>query len=887
MKPNRLHFGWVSRRDSLALKPTKKQGSSMDKSILIPTLNQDFLVAIFGKDWKTAHVTSFSDDPSNIAPDRRGICWSGGYADRLLPPGNQYFTISRFDPLDGRAVRRKAHFIACYVIVADDVGEKLPITHLEQLPPPNYKLLTSSGSQQWGWILLEPCHDRRLVDNLLDGLVKLGLAPDGKDPGMCGVTRYVRLPDGYNSKANRLIDGQPFDCKLLEFDPWSQRFTMDELAEPFKIDIYAERRETATGAASVDHPIVEVVQVKKELSSGRYDITCPWVEDHTEKNDSGTAIWTNADLSIGFKCHHGHCSDRTGEDLIRWIDGGHPGWSKRLDEWKTYKSLGVDKNIDEIDLVRIDPIRIDPIKKAPSLIAILDELLAELARLPKNKIAEEHAFKILRIADKVERVDQIRAHDRVKEHLGWSTKDLKVILKEQRVKWYPREEINQHKQLNFYKFPHKEVSEDKVHLYDTVENTKHLLREYKITTNLDQITKENFLAIPGENCTEEASLIETIIGLVRLHNLPQMNIINRVSNECRENPVNRVVEHLSNLDYRGNGYIQQLAEHITVELGTEYIRDNVLRLWMIMACAAADHAESTPNEEAVAKFDSVMIFVGEQGLKKTQFFKAMLPKPLRQYFNDGQFIDPTDKDSVSECIQWWVVEAGEIDGVFKKADISRFKAFLSKSTDVFRRPYERSSIKYQRRTAFVGSANERDFLKDHTGNRRYWPLLVERLIMPTDENLLNNAWSEAWELYLSGKVWWPEAHLEKTLSDQTKSFLAPITDEPVEEAVRHLIDLRQGAFKYDVLKLNDIRNALKSAGLSGHNVEKIPTLTMLGLIMKRHDLGVPVRTTSGRYWIVRNFEKYQLMSSTDVERYYKASDVGGKEALLTKVKSLF
>ena len=850
------------------------------------TINEPFLQAIFGEDWETAHITSFRDDPSNIEPDRRGICWAGHYAKHgPLSLGNQYFTISRFEPLDNKAVRRKACFIACYVIVADDVVEKLPVDLVEKLPAPNYKLLTSAGSQQWGWILQNPCHDRRVVDNLLDGLVKYGLAPDGKDPGMRGVTRYVRLPGGYNSKASRLIGGEPFDCRLLEFDEWSQRSTIEELAVPFGIDLDAERKEVTEGAANVNHPILSMIEVKSEQSPGAFDVTCPWVADHTGGDDSGTAVWTNADLSFGFKCHHGHCSDRTGKHLMGWIEESAPGWSKKLERWKTYKELGVEKDIDEIEDVTEPE---SPIKQPPSPKTILDKLLSELMRLPKNEIAEKHAFEILKVADKVSRVDQLRAHDRVKDYLSWSVKDFKVILREQRTKWYSGEKSGKYKQLNFHKFPDREDLQDKVRLYDTVENTRHLLKGYGITTNLDQITKQNFLSVPGEDSKEESSLIETIIGLVRFHDLPQKNTVNRVADECRKNPINPVTKYLKNLDYQGSGHIQQLAEHITVEPGTGHIRDKVFRMWMIMACAAADYAESTPNKQAKSKFDSVMIFVGNQGIKKTQFFGAMLPSSLRQYFNDGVMIDPTDKDSVSECVQWWVVEAGEIETIFKKVDIGRFKAFLSRSVDVFRKPYERSAIKHQRRTVFVGSANEREFLKDHTGNRRYWPLLVKSVIMPENEELIDNAWAEAWQAYIEGEQWWPDEDFEKVLLDQTRSFQVPITDEPVNEAIRAMIELGLGVFKHDVLKLADIRTALKLSGLSGHNVEKVPTITMIGRIMNQENLGVSVRTSAGIYWIIRDFEKYQQMSNAAVERYYKTfAVVGGKDSLISKVKDLF
>ncbi len=230
----------------------------------------------------------------------------------------------------------------------------------------------------------------------------------------------------------------------------------------------------------------------------------------------------------------------------------------------------------------------------------------------------------------------------------------------------------------------------------------------------------------------------------------------------------QVVEHLKSLEYKGAGFIQQLAEHVTVESGTDHIRDRVFRMWMIMACAAADYAESTPNKEALAKFEYIMIFVGEQGVGKTIFFGAMLPKELRQYFNDGVYIDLNDSDLVSQCLQNWAVETTDLLPI-----PYGFNCFLGKSSDAYRRPYEQSLEHHQRQTVFVGSINEREFLDSSTINRRYWPLFVEKLVIPNDIELINNAWAEAWTAYITGEQWWPQPDFEADLlSHQITSFQA-------------------------------------------------------------------------------------------------------------------
>lgn len=278
--------------------------------------NQEFLEAIFGDEWEKAHVTSFPDDPSNIPVERRGFCWAGGPASRLLHNmvgnENQYFTISLFQK--GR--RRCGEFDACFVIVADDVGEKVPYERVELLPEPSYKLRTSEGSEQWGWLLDPVEEDRWRVERLLEGLIKEGLVPSGKDPGMRGVTRYVRLPEGINTKTGR----NNFNCVIESWRP--DLFTsVDSLAAAFDIDLTERPRELVLPSGGgvgefPNHPIWKEVIVTGHGADGWVRIDCPNSAEHSTDDPSGAAVRTMIDGSVQFVCHHGHCEDITGGKLV-------------------------------------------------------------------------------------------------------------------------------------------------------------------------------------------------------------------------------------------------------------------------------------------------------------------------------------------------------------------------------------------------------------------------------------------------------------------------------------------------------------------------------------------------------------------------------------------
>jgi hypothetical protein len=270
--------------------------------------NTVFLKAIFGNQWEQAHIASFPDDPNAIVPARRALCWAGGHAryKTTNDDWNNYFTISLFNGFK----RSKNIFKSTHVIVADDVKEKIPEERAKMLPIPSYKLRTSAGSEQWGWILDEPCTSRDMVDNLLDGLVSEGLSPSGKDPGMKGVTRYVRLPNACNTKASRMIDGKHFRCELLE---WNEVTTcMSELASCFNIDLWAKRTESVENYAQLnDHPIFGVVNITG-VNGEWTQIDCPNAEAHSSADASGAAVRTLADGQIEFMCHHGACGGEAG-----------------------------------------------------------------------------------------------------------------------------------------------------------------------------------------------------------------------------------------------------------------------------------------------------------------------------------------------------------------------------------------------------------------------------------------------------------------------------------------------------------------------------------------------------------------------------------------------
>lgn len=321
--------------------------------------NQEFLFSIFGEDFIWAHVTDFFHDPGKGFTEESARAWLGNYYVNIIlrEQANQYFTISLFhETTDGLARRRKELFKATYCIVIDDVGEKIPVDLLLDKPAPSWILETSPGSQQWGYILDEPCTDRVTVENMLSGLVSL-ICPDGVDSGMMGVTRYVRLPEGYNTKKSKvaLNEGKIFKCRMILWQP-EVKVSIDDLADSFNIDLTkASKYSSAADYELLEdhyasrHPAWQALSIKSIINEGRYDISCPWVGEHTDPSDDRATVFIHLDGYMSFKCHHGHCDKRTGTDLLNYLKVTIPDWEYLYYEYRK-------------ELAKLNPISPSPIK---------------------------------------------------------------------------------------------------------------------------------------------------------------------------------------------------------------------------------------------------------------------------------------------------------------------------------------------------------------------------------------------------------------------------------------------------------------------------------------------------------------------------------------------
>lgn len=150
------------------------------------------------------------------------------------------------------------------------------------------------------------------------------------------------------------------------------------------------------------------------------------------------------------------------------------------------------------------------------------------------------------------------------------------------------------------------------------------------------------------------------------------------------------------------------------------------------------------------KFDYMLTIRGRQGLGKS----ALIAKLGGEWFSDT-FTTMQGKEAYEQVQGSWIVEIGELAGM-RKAEAETIKLYISKQSDRFRPAYGRRLQEFPRQCIFIGTTNESQFLRDTTGNRRFWVVNTPnkpRLDMWEEltPDLIRQIWGEAVALYHKGE----------------------------------------------------------------------------------------------------------------------------------------
>lgn len=237
-----------------------------------------------------------------------------------------------------------------------------------------------------------------------------------------------------------------------------------------------------------------------------------------------------------------------------------------------------------------------------------------------------------------------------------------------------------------------------------------------------------------------------------------------------------VRDYLNSLKWDGVQRVEKLFVYYLGAEDTEYTRA-VTRKWFVGAVARA----MIPG----VKFDNMIVLVGNQGIGKS-FLGAKLG---RSWYSDTLFT-VQGKDAYDQLKGSWIIEMSELSAM-KKAEVESTKMFISKQEDTYRAAYNRHTQAFKRQCVFYGTTNDDAFLRDYTGNRRFWPIgcdkanaLYDVFDITTED--VDQVWAEATALFNKGETLYLTAAQSQLATEEQSKYVA---DDPRIAEIAEYLDM--------------------------------------------------------------------------------------------------
>ena len=172
------------------------------------------------------------------------------------------------------------------------------------------------------------------------------------------------------------------------------------------------------------------------------------------------------------------------------------------------------------------------------------------------------------------------------------------------------------------------------------------------------------------------------------------------------------------------------------------------------------------------KFDSMIVLNGDQGIGKS----TLIAKLGGEWYSDSlNLSDMNDKTAAEKLQGYWIMEIGELAGM-RKADLDKVKAFISRQDDKYRASFGRRVTPHPRQCIFFGTTNSQNgYLRDITGNRRYWNVKVpgngKYKPWDMDEDTVKQIWAEVMVYAKAGEKLYLSPELEDYAKEEQRAAM--------------------------------------------------------------------------------------------------------------------
>lgn len=242
--------------------------------------------------------------------------------------------------------------------------------------------------------------------------------------------------------------------------------------------------------------------------------------------------------------------------------------------------------------------------------------------------------------------------------------------------------------------------------------------------------------------------------------------------------VHAIRDYLDGLEWDGVERLDYLMER-ALEVPPSDLHRAMVRKTLVAAVARI--------YEPGYKFDQILVMQGEQGIGKSTLLQII----GRGYVNESMSFDAKSKELMEQLNAVWLVEFSELEGM-ARSEVTTMKSFLSRRNDTYRPAYGRFTVTKPRQCVFFGSTNESQFLRDQTGNRRFWVLPCKRVgklgwtdymrKLSKDPHEVEQIWAEAKERYMAGEPLYLDSDMSTQLADDQEQYLQVDEWEGIIEA---------------------------------------------------------------------------------------------------------
>lgn len=305
-------------------------------------------------------------------------------------------------------------------------------------------------------------------------------------------------------------------------------------------------------------------------------------------------------------------------------------------------------------------------------------------------------------------------------------------------------------------------------------------------------------------CDADDSQLVTYLARTYGVEFPRQVIMDQKIIAAEKHAYHPVREYLQGLSWDGVARCDTLLINYLGAADDIYTRETTSRILL-----AAVRRVFEPG----CKFDTMLVLAGPPNTGKSM----LIAKLGGRWFSDNlTFEDMKDKTGAEKLPNYWLLEISEMKGL-KKTDVESSKAFISRQEDIYRAAYSRNTERHPRQCVFFGTVNDvSGYLKDITGNRRFWPVEItgEGIRKPWEltQEEVDQIWAEAYFRYTTlgerNLLLSPEAQKVAELK-QTEAMEADDREGIVNEYLNTL--LPEG---WDSMSISERRDYLSGDGFA-------------------------------------------------------------------------